>query len=306
MQTCLKCGSEMVRSGTGEPHCPNCLLERGLDDSMDGLVPGTAVRHYEIREKIGRGGMGEVFLARDTKLDRLVALKFLPVELQSDATARARFLREAKTAASIDHPYICKIYELGEFLGESFISLEYVEGEMLQTRLSESPLPVDEAVSTALEIAEALAEAHERGVVHRDLKPSNIMLTRDGHVKVMDFGLAKHLAARGEASEEVTQTDLTGAGSTLGTVPYMSPEQLKGEEVNGRSDLFSFGILFFEMLAGVHPFRKPNAIETVGAILHGDPPRWRAIATRSPMSSSTSSTSYWRRIPRSATRPPTM
>ena len=143
---------------------------------------------------------------------------------------------------------------------------------MLQTRLSESPLPVDEAVSTALEIAEALAEAHERGVVHRDLKPSNIMLTRDGHVKVMDFGLAKHLAARGEASEEVTQTDLTGAGSTLGTVPYMSPEQLKGEEVNGRSDLFSFGILFFEMLAGVHPFRKPNAIETVGAILHGTAP----------------------------------
>ena len=272
MQVCPKCGSEMLRSETEDPYCPNCLLEKGLEKPNGSVLPGSVIEHFEVVEKIGRGGMGEVYLARDTKLDRLVALKFLPLELQSDAEARARFLREAKTAAQLNHPFICKIHEMGEFHWDTFISMEYVEGETLESRIAKGSLPIGETVAIAIELADALAEAHERGIVHRDLKPANVMLTQGGHVKVMDFGLAKRVAADDEASQQATLTALTREGSTLGTVPYMSPEQLRGEEVDGRSDIFSFGIILYEMLAGVHPFRKPEAMETAAAILHGELP----------------------------------
>ncbi len=152
---------------------------------------GKTLSHYKVLEKIGQGGMGEVFLAHDTSLDRKVALKFLPEELEQDSTARKRFLREAKSAAALDHPFICHIHEVGEAEGKSFISMEYVQGTTLKEKLVEGPLPVKEALEKATEIAEALEAAHKQEIVHRDLKPSNNMLTPEGHVKVMDFGLAK-------------------------------------------------------------------------------------------------------------------
>ena len=231
---------------------------------------GKSISHYKVLEKIGQGGMGEVFLAQDTTLDRKVALKFLPEELEQDSTARNRFLREAKSAAALDHPYICHIHEVGEVEGKSFISMEYIQGETLSRKLTEGPLPLKNVLQMAIEIAEALNAAHKKDIVHRDLKPSNIMLTSDGHVKVTDFGLAKPVPPSDE-QEEMT-TALTSEGSTLGTIPYMSPEQLKGQPVDTRSDIFSFGVVLYEMLAGVHPFKKGGQIETAKAVLSDTAP----------------------------------
>ena len=234
---------------------------------------GITISHFKILEKIGQGGMGEVFLAQDTTLDRKVALKFLPDFLQQDSTARKRFLREAKSAAALDHPYICHIHEVGESDGKDFIAMEYVQGQTLKDKLAKGPLPLKEALEITVEIAEAVERAHGKGIVHRDLKPSNVMVTPDGHVKVMDFGLAKRLLPEDAGSQEQTITaNLTKTGTTLGTLAYMSPEQLRGQEVDTRSDIFSFGVLLYEMLTGVHPFRKPEQIETASAILRDDPP----------------------------------
>lgn len=232
---------------------------------------GETISHYQVLEKIGQGGMGEVFLAQDTSLDRKVALKFLPKESQSDPTSRKRFLREAKSAAALDHPFICKIYQVGEVEEQPFIAMEYLQGMTLQEKLAEGPLPVREAVEAASEIAEALVAAHKQSIVHRDLKPSNIMLTSEGHLKVMDFGLAKRVTPTAEAEQEIT-TALTREGATIGTVPYMAPEQVRGQTVDTRSDIFSFGVVFFEMLTGVHPFRKATSLDTASAILRDDPP----------------------------------
>ena len=166
---------------------------------------GNTLSHYKIISKLGQGGMGEVFLAQDTSLDRKVALKFLPAEMQEDPTARKRFLREAKSAAALDHPFICKIYEVGEAEEKSFIAMEYVQGMTLSQKLTDGPLPLKNALETSAEIAEALEAAHKQNIVHRDLKPSNIMLTPEGHVKVMDFGLAKRVSsAEGQDEEEIT------------------------------------------------------------------------------------------------------
>ncbi|MDA2925294.1 serine/threonine-protein kinase [Acidobacteria bacterium AH-259-L09] len=215
----------------------------------------------------------QVYLAQDTSLDRKVALKFLSDFMQEDPTARKRFLREAKSAAALDHPYICHIHEVGEVEGKSFIAMEYVQGTTLQDRLGGDPLSVKEALQTAAEVAEALEEAHKRGIVHRDVKPSNIMLTQQGHVKVMDFGLAKRLVAiEGVDSQQQTLTaSLTKTGMMLGTLAYMSPEQLRGEEVDTRSDIFSFGVVLYEMLTGVHAFKKSQPMETGNAILNEAP-----------------------------------
>ena len=233
---------------------------------------GTTIFHYKILEKIGQGGMGEVFLAQDTSLDRKVALKFLPEDLQEDPTARKRFLREAKSSAALDHPYICHIHEVGESDGKDFIAMEYVEGQTLKDKLASGPLPLKQALETAVQIAGAMEKAHEKKIVHRDLKPSNIMLTPQGHVKVMDFGLAKQLIpTEGVGSQEQALTALTKTGVTLGTLAYMSPEQLRGEEVDTRSDVFSFGVLLYEMMAGVNPFLKPQRMETASAILRDEP-----------------------------------
>ncbi len=227
---------------------------------------GTTISHFRIESSLGRGGMGEVFLAQDTTLDRKVALKFLAEELQEDTNARLRFLREAKSAASLDHPYICKIYAVGEEKGKSFIAMEYVQGATLKDCLAKGPMKLKEALETAVEIAEALAQAHKKKIVHRDIKPSNIMLAVAGHVKVMDFGLAKRLPASEDEEQEQT-TDLTEKGSALGTVPYMSPEQIRGQAVDTRSDIFSFGVMLYEMLTGVNPFRKSTTMDTAQAII---------------------------------------
>ena len=233
---------------------------------------GKTLSHYKVLEKIGQGGMGEVFLAQDTTLDRKVALKFLPEELEQDSTARKRFLREAKLAAALDHPYICHIHEVGEVEGKSFISMEYIQGMTLSQKLTKGPLPLKKALEVSAEIAEALEAAHKNDIVHRDLKPSNIMLTPEGHVKVMDFGLAKRVTpVEGQDEDEIT-TKLTKDDSLLGTIPYMSPEQLRGQEVDSRSDIFSFGVVLYEVLTGVHPFKKDGRIETANAILSETPP----------------------------------
>ncbi len=190
---------------------------------------GQQVGSYEIVSLLGVGGMGEVYLAQDTRLGRKVALKFLPDFLQQDDTARRRFLQEAKLAAALDHPFICKVYEIGEQDQRAFISLEYVRGKTLREKLAEGPLALQEAWKIAAEIAEALGEAHQRGIVHRDLKPSNIMLTPNGRVKVMDFRLAKQLIhTEGVDGQEQSLTSMTRTGTTVGTLPYMSPEQVRG------------------------------------------------------------------------------
>ena len=229
------------------------------------------ISHYKITEKLGGGGMGVVYKAEDTRLGRNVALKFLPEEMQQDPTARKRFLREAKSAAALDHPYICKIYEVGKAEEKPFISMEYIQGMTLSQKLTDGPLPLKNALETAVEIAEALEAAHKNDIVHRDLKPANIMLTPDGHVKVMDFGLAKRVTPPEDQEEEIT-TVLTREGATLGTIPYMSPEQLKGQPVDARSDIFSFGVVLYEMLTGVHPFKKSGQIETAKAVLSDTSP----------------------------------
>ena len=233
---------------------------------------GKSIGQYTIVEKIGEGGMGEVYRATDSRLKRDVALKFLPESMAQDETARRRFLREARSAAALDHPFICQIHEIGEIDGVGFIAMEYVAGQTLKDKLAEGRLPIPVCLSIASEIAEALDKAQEKGIVHRDLKPTNIMLTSDDHVKLMDFGLAKRASGAKEDTQQVSVTKLTREGSTLGTVPYMSPEQLKGEEVDTRSDIFSFGIILYEMLAGVHPFIKPDVMATASSILQEEPP----------------------------------
>ena len=238
-------------------------------DQASSMV-GRQIGSYKIVSPIGAGGMGEVYLAQDATLGRKVALKFLPEEMQQNELARKRFLREARSAAALDHPYICKIYEIGEAEKAPYIAMEYVRGTTLDEGFSKKvPPPLEKVLRTALQIAEALGAAHRKGIVHRDLKPANIMLTSEGHVKVMDFGLAKRVAT--EDPEQELTAALTAEGTTVGTVPYMSPEQLSGKPVDTRTDIFSFGILLFEMLTGVHPFKKARPMATANAILNEVP-----------------------------------
>ncbi|MBS1115737.1 MAG: serine/threonine protein kinase [candidate division NC10 bacterium] len=233
---------------------------------------GETVSHYRIIEKIGQGGMGEVFLADDTSLHRKVALKFLPPDMQQDSAAHKRFLREARSAAALDHPYICHINEVSESGGRDFIVMEYVEGQSVKDRLEKGPLPPDEALPIAIEVAEALEAAHGKGIVHRDIKPANIMLTQTGHAKVMDFGLAKQIVpGGGMASTEETVTALTSDGSTVGTLAYMSPEQLRGERVDGRGDIWALGVTMHEMVSGTRPFQGQSWFEVSSSILNKAP-----------------------------------
>ncbi len=240
------------------------------------LTSGVHLGRYEIRSKIGAGGMGEVYLAQDTKLDRRVAIKFLPESLVADEQARKRLVREARAAAKLDHPNICSIYEVSEEDGRSFIVMQYIEGETLDVRMKRKPLEPSESLSIATQIADALAEAHAHGIVHRDIKPSNIMITPRGKVKVLDFGLAKiigdHAAIDAEAE---TAMFLTQTGVVMGTAPYMSPEQLRAEPLDGRSDIFSYGTVLYEIISGQAPFKARSLAELTSVILMRDPPPLR-------------------------------
>jgi eukaryotic-like serine/threonine-protein kinase len=216
--------------------------------------------------------MGEVYLAEDTLLRRKVALKLLPPSFQQDISARKRFLHEARSAAGLEHANICTIHEVGECDGKDFIVMEYVDGLTLRDRLAQSALPLQQALQIAIEITEALEEAHEKGIVHRDLKPANIMLTRKGHAKVMDFGLAKQLLHSDQFQDhEETISVVTMDGTPVGTLAYMSPEQLRGGAVECRSDVFSLGVVFYEMTGGMHPFRTSSFLSTSDRILHEEP-----------------------------------
>ena len=253
---------------------------------------------YRLLNSLGKGGMGEVFLADDTQLGRKVAVKFISEDAADDGRAVERLFREARSAAALDHPYICKIYEITELDGRTGIVMEHVEGHTLRDVLAQAPLSPKRAVEIAGEIAEALEEAHKKRIVHRDLKPANVMLAEQGHVKVMDFGLAKR--ARVEPSNDETTGPLTDPGVRVGTPGYMAPEQLLGSDADERSDIFAFGVLFYELLAGVHPFRRSSHSGTLAAVLHEPhaPVGQYAKDTRPPPESR--STACWQSSPTTA------
>ena len=245
------------------------------------LAPGTRLGNYEILERLGAGGMGEVFRAKDTRLDRDVAIKTISPDHYSQPEALARFEREARSACALNHPNIVTIYELGHANGTHYIAMELVEGETVRALLATGPIPFRQAVVIAAQVADALAKAHEIGVVHRDLKPENLMVTGDGTAKVLDFGLAKLPVAK-SAPDSDASTTITREGTVMGTVGYMSPEQMVGGELDFRSDQFSLGAILYEMITGVPAFQKKTHAETTAAILRDNPERLAAKLLQAP------------------------
>ncbi len=241
---------------------------------------GKALAHYEITAQIGKGGMGEVYQAKDTKLGRDVAIKVLPEEFALDPGRVARFQREAKLLAALNHPNIAAIYGLEEFEDTHFLVMELIEGDTLADRIKRGPIPVDESMKLSLQIAEALEAAHEKGVIHRDLKPPNIKVTPEGKVKVLDFGLAKAYVGDTEASDladSPTLSDVaTRHGVILGTAAYMSPEQATGKSVDKRADIWAFGVVLFEMLTGKKLFQGDTVTETIAGVIKSEP-AWDAL-----------------------------
>ena len=279
---CPKCHSEILDDSSfcskcGTPIHPSEGIffsqTRTILRPMEELVPGTILAgKYKIAEVLGRGGMGIVYKAEDTKLKRKVALKFLPPELMLEEEAKERFVLEAQAAAALSHPNICTIHEIDEEEGKSFIAMEYVEGQSLRAKIERGPLEEQEALDIAIQIAEGLDEAHKKGIIHRDIKSANIMVTEKGQAKVMDFGLAKVTGG----------TLLTREGTTLGTVAYMSPEQARGEEVDFRSDIWSLGVVMYEMLSGQLPFTGDREASVLYSVVHEEPKPLKAIKSGIP------------------------
>src|SRR5450631_1901780 len=249
------------------------------------IQPGRRLGPYEILSAIGAGGMGEVYKARDTRLDRIVAIKVLPTHLADRSELRERFEREAKTIGSLNHPHICVLYDIGQQDGIDYLVMEYLEGETLAQRLQKGPLPIEQVLQYAIEISDALDKAHRKGVTHRDLKPGNIMLTKTG-TKLLDFGLAKlrqEASAATPLSELPTEQDaLTAQGAIVGTLQYMAPEQLEGKEVDARTDIFAFGALVYEMATGKRAFGGTSQANVIGAILKDDPPPISSLQPMTP------------------------
>ncbi len=238
---------------------------------------GQTISHYRIEEKLGEGGMGVVYKARDTRLDRFVALKVLPADKVADPERKRRFVQEAKAASALNHPNIITIHDIDQADGVDFIAMEFVDGKALERLIPRNGMRLGDVLKYAIQIADALARAHAAGIIHRDIKPANIMATPDGHVKVLDFGLAKLAEVITDDSQAPTQTmkaddtPRTGEGVILGTVAYMSPEQAQGLKLDARSDIFSFGSVLYEMVTGRRAFEGATKISTLSAILHKEP-----------------------------------
>jgi serine/threonine protein kinase len=245
------------------------------------LTPGTKLGPYEIVSPIAAGGMGEVFKARDTRLDRTVAIKVMPKYIAAREDLRARFEREARTVSNLKHPHICVLYDIGKLDSTDFMVLEFLEGETLAARVAKGPMPLDQVLKYAAQIADALDRAHRSGVSHRDVKPANVMITRDG-CKVLDFGLAKTAAKVIGPDDPTLTAALTSEGTILGTPQYMAPEQYEGKEADARSDIFAFGCLVYEMVTGKRCFQGKTRTSLIAAVIGADPPSMSSLAPVTP------------------------